>query len=138
MEYSNLHLAGQGVRLINSIVDMISIFILWIILSLVLVLRGLDQVYTDESGEQFLITPMIILLPTFWTYYILTEFLFQRTLGKVLTKTMVITKNGSRPTFGQILGRTFSRSIPFEYLSYLVTTIGIHDRISGTRVVKVY
>jgi uncharacterized RDD family membrane protein YckC len=86
MEYSNLHLAGQGVRLINSIVDMISIFILWIILSLVLVLLGLDQVYTDESGEQFLITPMIILLPTFWTYYILTEFLFQRTLGKVLTK----------------------------------------------------
>jgi uncharacterized RDD family membrane protein YckC len=116
---------------------MISIFVLWIILSLILVLLGLDQIYTDKNGEQIYIIPLIIFLPTFWTYYILTEYYFQRTLGKVLTNTIVVTTSGNKPTFGQIIGRTLSRNIPFEYLSYLGTTKGIHDRLSGTRVIKV-
>ena len=136
MEKSTLHLAGQGARLINSIVDMTSFLIVWFLLSLGLVLLGFGQVYTDESGEQMPIIPMIIIIPTFWSYYILTEFIFQRSLGKMLTKTMVVTKTGDKPTFQQILGRTLCRSIPFEYLSYLMTVNGIHDILSGTRVIK--
>jgi uncharacterized RDD family membrane protein YckC len=138
MEISTLHLAGQSVRIINAIVDMITFLFLWILLSIIIVSLGLDQIYIGEKGEQILIAPVIIIVPTFWTYYILTEFLFQKTLGKVLTKTMVVTKTGDKPTLGQIIGRTLSRSIPFEYLSYLGTVIGIHDRLSGTRVIKVY
>jgi uncharacterized RDD family membrane protein YckC len=136
MEDSRLDLAKQGVRAINMIVDMISFFILWFLLSLGLMLLGFNQIYVDETGEQIPLIPMIVIVPTFWGYYILTEFLFQRTLGKLLTKTMVVTKTGGKPTFGQVLGRTLSRSIPFEYLSYLVSVNGIHDRLSGTRVIK--
>jgi uncharacterized RDD family membrane protein YckC len=136
MEDSRLDLARQGVRAINMIVDMISFFILWLLFSLGLMLLGFNQTYVDEKGEQIPLIPMIIIVPTFWGYYILSEFLFQRTLGKLLTKTKVVAKTGAKPTFGQILGRTLSRSIPFEYLSFLVSVNGIHDRLSGTRVIR--
>lgn len=136
MEDSRLDLARQGVRAINMIVDMISFFILWFLLSFGLMLLGFNQTYVDETGEQIPLIPIIIIVPTFWGYYILTKFLFQRTLGKLLTNTKVVTKTGDKPTLGQILGRTLSRSIPFEYLSYLVSVNGIHDRLSGTRVIR--
>jgi uncharacterized RDD family membrane protein YckC len=136
MEEARLHLAGQSVRVINMIVDMTSLFILWLLLSFGLMLLGFNQTYVDETGEQVPLTPLIIIIPTFWGYYLLTEFLFQRTLGKLLTKTKVVTKNGGKPTFAQILGRTLSRSIPLEYLSYLISVNGVHDRLSGTSVVK--
>ena len=42
-----------------------------------------------------------------------------------------------RPTYGQILGRTFSRFVPFEAFSFLPSPVGWHDRWSGTRVVRV-
>ncbi|MVM37941.1 hypothetical protein GO730_10615 [Spirosoma sp. HMF3257] len=70
-------------------------------------------------------------------YYILTELLFQRTLGKVLTKTKVVSLTGDKPSLLQIIFRTLSRSIPFEYLSYFVTVEGLHDKLSKTRVVKI-
>lgn len=99
-------------------------------------LLGLDNIYIDEKGDKFPIISMIIAVPTFWGYYLLSEFLWQRTFGKILTRTKVVTITGGKPTFLQILGRTLSRSIPFEYLSYFVTMTGIHDRLSGTRVIK--
>ncbi len=136
MNEETLNLAGKGIRVINVIVDMISFFVLWIIISLGLMLLGFNHTYVDETGEQMPLIPMIMIVPTFWGYYILTEFFFQRTLGKLLTGTKVVTKTGDKPTFGQILGRTLSRSIPFEYLSFLVSENGIHDRLSGTRVIS--
>jgi uncharacterized RDD family membrane protein YckC len=136
MENPTLHLAGQGERLINFIVDMIAFLVLWLVLSFGLLMFGLDQTFHDDTEDQRPIILAIILVPTFWGYYILTEFLFQRTLGKLLTKTKVVTKSGGKPTFLQILIRTLSRSIPFEYFSYLGTVNGIHDKLSGTRVIK--
>ncbi len=136
MNDSRVNLAGQWVRFANSIVDMISIIAIWILLSFGLNLLGFDQMYEVEKGELITIIPLIIAFPTFWGYYLLTEFYFQRTLGKILTKTKVVTQTGDKPNFTQILWRTLSRSIPFEYFSYLVTINGIHDRLSGTRVIK--
>ncbi len=99
-------------------------------------LLGLENIYTDEKGAKIPVISTIIAVPTFWCYYILSEFLWQRTIGKLLTKTKVVTISGDKPTFLQILGRTLSRSIPFEYLSYFVSMSGIHDRLSGTRVIR--
>jgi uncharacterized RDD family membrane protein YckC len=73
-------------------------------------------------------------------YYIISEGLFQRTLGKLLTGTRVVTADGGRPTFGQIVGRSFARMIPFEAFSFLGGDggpVGWHDSLSGTRVVSV-
>jgi uncharacterized RDD family membrane protein YckC len=136
MNTGTLEHAGRGIRFINMIVDMIAFFIIWLLISIVLIKLGLDQTNVDSSGESVPVIPMIIIIPVFWFYYILTEYTFQQTLGKLLTKTKVSTKSGDKPSILQILGRTLSRSIPFEYISYLFSANGIHDSLSGTTVIK--
>ena len=136
MSIENQRIAGQGARLLNVLIDTVTYMIIWIIINIILVLIGLDQTYTDETGESIPLIPLIILIPTFWGYYIVSETLFQKTFGKILTRTKVVNKKGEKPSFGQIIGRTLSRSIPFEYLSYLFTKRGIHDLLSNTSVIK--
>jgi uncharacterized RDD family membrane protein YckC len=72
-------------------------------------------------------------------YFVLTEALFQRTLAKFITGTRVVTADGTQPSFGQIVGRSFARMIPFEAFSFLGSPnpVGWHDSLSGTRVVEV-
>ena len=140
MKDYSLHLAKQELRFANSVIDMIAIFVLWILVSTLLILLGFDlhfeQITADANEEKVSIIPYVIFIPIFWSYYLFTEHFYQRTLGKLLTRTRVVTKTGDKPTFGQILGRTLCRSIPFEYFSYLGSVNGIHDMLSGTRVIK--
>jgi len=71
-------------------------------------------------------------------YYAGFETVFGRTPAKFITGTRVVTTDGRRPSFLQILGRTLARFIPFEPFSFFGSTpTGWHDRMSGTRVVKV-
>ncbi len=70
-------------------------------------------------------------------YYLLFEGVFGRTLGKLITKTIVVDSTSFRKaSFGKILGRTFSRLIPLDVLSFLFSIIpgwhprGWHDSIS--------
>jgi uncharacterized RDD family membrane protein YckC len=53
--------------------------------------------------------------------------------------TMVVSEKGGAASFGQILGRTFSRFIPFEPFSLLFSkdSCGWHDTLPKTRVVRV-
>ena len=65
------------------------------------------------------------------------EAVFQRTIGKLVTGTRVVTTDGNVPGFGKVLGRSLARVIPFEVLSFLgAIPIGWHDKLSGTRVVQ--
>lgn len=128
---------GQGVRIINMIIDMIVIIAIWLIIRISFIAFGLNYTYSEETSDQTLFSPLFTLVLIFWIYYFLTEYLSQRTLGKIFTRTKVVTENGSKPSIGQILGRTLSRSIPFEYFSFLVTVNGIHDILSKTRVIKI-
>jgi uncharacterized RDD family membrane protein YckC len=138
MEQKVFSNASTFKRIINSVVDMTTFFIIWIILSVVLMILGFNKEYTDETRESLPIAPFIILIPTFWGYYIITEYFFQKTLGKLITKTKVIsTKTFEKPTLLQIIGRTLSRSIPFEYFSFFASTEGFHDKLSKTRVINI-
>lgn len=70
-------------------------------------------------------------------YYGLSEIYFSRTVAKYLTKTIVVTKEGSRPKTQQIIIRTLTRFIPLEGLTFLSSNIrGLHDLFSNTYVVK--
>ena len=73
----------------------------------------------------------------FGGYYVFCEALFQRTVGKCITKTKVVTMSGAKPKFWTIVGRTLCRFIPFEPLSYLFGgfPVGWHDSITKTLVV---
>lgn len=131
----SLNLAGRTSRIVNLIIDMVAFFVLWIFLIIVVLCFGFEQSLTNEDNEQIPLLPMLIMIPTYWGYYFFSEYFFQRTLGKALTGTKVVSTTGERPSFKQIFWRTISRSIPFEYISYLVNVEGIHDRFSSTRVV---
>lgn len=74
-------------------------------------------------------------------YYILFEFLFKRTIGKMLLKFRILgfdeSLNLSRLL--QVFKRTISRFIPFEPISILLDEERImwHDKISKTKVIDV-
>ena len=71
-----------------------------------------------------------------FVYYVFSEAVFGRTLGKVVTGTRVVTLQGGRPRFGQIVGRTLLRFVPFDPVSFVTRRApGWHDRWSRTRVV---
>jgi uncharacterized RDD family membrane protein YckC len=77
----------------------------------------------------------MMLMPV--AYYVVCESAFQATLGKLVTGTRVVTFNGDKPTFGQVVGRSFARFVPFEAFSFLNRRpIGWHDSWTGTRVVE--
>ena len=68
-------------------------------------------------------------------YYIILEGSTQASLGKLILKRVVVNEYGDKPTFKQILGRSFSRIVPFEALSCF-GTIGWHDDWSKTFVIR--
>ena len=74
-----------------------------------------------------------------FSYYVVFEGLSGRTPGKLVTGTRVVAADGGPPSWGQILGRTLARSIPFEAISFLFGTpvVGWHDALSGTRVIRI-
>ena len=89
----------------------------------------------DETNLQILSFVLGLLMAL--GYFVVMEAMFQRTLGKFLTGTKVVAQDGGRPSFGQILGRSCARFIPFEAFSFLggKHPVGWHDSLSGTRVV---
>ena len=118
--------AGIGLRGVNWLVD----FLFFILIgSIIQGNRG-----TESEQETFVIFWWICL----FLYYIVCEAAFQRTIGKLLTGTMVVRFDGTKPKVGQIILRTFCRFIPFNPISGLFHEHGLfwHDRISRTLVVK--
>jgi uncharacterized RDD family membrane protein YckC len=76
-----------------------------------------------------------ILAFTFPIYYTLLEYKFGKTLGKLITKTRVVSSDGSPLTFRQCLGRTLCRLIPFERFSgFFMGGLFWHDLFSKTMV----
>ncbi|AYN67483.1 RDD family protein [Euzebyella marina] len=71
-------------------------------------------------------------------YYAFMESVFQKTLGKFLTKTKVVDENGDKPSGKQIFTRTLCRLIPFDPLTFLFERKGykFHDSLSKTMVIK--
>mgnify|MGYP000663414543 CR=1 FL=1 len=85
----------------------------------------------DDSANLFLYGGSTV-------YYILLETTNGRTLGKLITGTKVVHEDGGPASFTQVLGRSFSRLVPFDAFSFLGSeAVGWHDKWSKTRVIKV-
>jgi len=73
----------------------------------------------------------------YFLYYFLFEYFKGQTIGKMFTKSIVVSHTGNRnSSFIQISGRTLMRFIPIDIVSYLFSPNGLHDRISKTAIKK--
>ncbi len=121
--------APAGSRFANRLIDAI---IMFIFMSSVVSLFAIRSV-TTETYLIYLVAeiPMVIV------YYLVFESIFKTTAGKCATNTIVVNEHGERPSFVQILGRTFCRLIPFEAFSFFNDDArGWHDSLTKTYVVK--
>ncbi len=127
-------LATKNNRFNNYIYDRCAVFLFAIIFSVSSVFFNKDSVMTKISA---FVTVMMLFFGYF-LYELFAEYYFGRTLGKLITKTKVVTIEGEKPKFTAILVRTIVRFLPFEPFSFFWKfSIGWHDLISDTVVVKI-
>ena len=117
-QYDTNNLASKWQRFGNFIIDYFAIYVLIVILSFTVVLMFGEQAihfFENVSPIQEFLLGYII----YFTYYTFFESLFGRSIGKFATGIRVVDYSGNQPTFHQIIGRSLSRLIPFEPLSFL-------------------
>lgn len=110
-------------RLANLLIDSLCYFILVL---MIIYLTG-SRIAREELYW--------ILIGIYYLYYLLCEYFFGQTMGKIVTKTRVVAFDGKRPSFMKILIRTILRMLPFDFVSYLVYSQGIHDTYSKTKLI---
>ena len=129
---------GGGRRLANLAIDYATYLIFSVIIGAILGI--VTTIIWGDKGIQYIqnIPSFLLGVPILIGYYLFFEGLFGRTVGKFVTGTRVVNELGLRPSFKQILGRTFARLIPFEAFSFLGSdSRGWHDSLSKTFVVRV-
>lgn len=126
-------------RFANSLLDGLAIGALVMTLNFIvsLMLGTTDE----EAARAFDISALVALgsvsfiVPVF--YFLVSESVWGRTIGKLATDTKVVDYTGAKPSFGRVFLRTICRNIPFNQFSFLFKSYprGWHDKISGTLVV---
>jgi uncharacterized RDD family membrane protein YckC len=132
-------LASHGQRALNLLMDYIGQLFVFII-----ALSVAGSIALENGNKDFMIGFMKndIIQYTFATgvslfYYNVFEIFTARTLGKLVTQTMVVDENGEQPHYEVILLRSLCRLIPFEIFSFIgMPARGWHDSLSKTFVVK--
>jgi uncharacterized RDD family membrane protein YckC len=127
-------LASKGTRFGTLLIDYAGYFVCCFIAGIFI---GL---FFGKAGVEALngLTNLVFSTSILLGYYMFFEGIWARTPGKFILGTMVIAEDGSKPGLGRIFKRTACRFIPFEAFSFLGSTpVGWHDRLSGTRVVRV-
>jgi uncharacterized RDD family membrane protein YckC len=133
-------LATRGQRFLNFRIDLVFLYI--IILSIATTITLVAEiakkfivsawVETMSIGEIVFYSLVIMVV-----YYSLTEIYFFRTMAQLITKTVVVNKDSSKPDIRTFLIRTLCRFIPLEPFSFLGAFPRCwHDTLSETYVVK--
>ena len=128
-------------RFVTALVDttciyIISVFVFFVV-GIVIVVAGGDEATVNAVADDSLISNLGLGVLLNFLYYLPQEAIWGRTIGKLVTRTKVVSEDGSRLTAARALGRTAARLIPFEALSFLGggQPVGIHDRMAHSRVV---
>lgn len=128
------HLAGNGSRFANFIVDRIAFVGFVFLIGLASGVLGIGGFWVQLENNRLL--DIVFSMILYAIFMFLQESIFKTSLGKLITGTKIISVNDHPLTTGQILARSFSRIIPFEPFSFLGSSVGWHDKISETRVVR--
>lgn len=113
-----MHEINKGTRIINFIID----------LTIIIIVFSISNAIFNVS------TSYVVLYSIYLVYYFIFESYNGQTIGKMITKTVVVDMNHLKPTMGRIALRTILRLNPFDGLSYLFgQEQGGHDLLSKTR-----
>lgn len=129
---------SQGKRFANYILDSMFYLILCAIiggiLGILVALFSPSSLYIFEEDNTLINYALAFIISL--TYYTILEYSTGRTIAKFITRTKVVTENGEKPNLKIIFIRSLCRFIPFEVFTFLGSeNIGLHDRISKTRVI---
>lgn len=127
--------AHVSLRLVNFLLDAFFIGLIGFVFHLfssllVALLTPFTQIQIVSSALLEIINFILVL-----GYGLFFEAIWQKTPAKWITKTKVVSNDGSKPKFWRIVGRSLARFIPFEPFSYLFSPVGWHDSLSNTLVV---
>lgn len=133
-------ITSNGKRFTNFVIDYVArlglTFVIGMIAAIIGVLTGNEEIvlfFQNITRIQELTIGLVVLL----LYYNVFEIFFGTTIGKLITKTVVVDVYGEKPTANAILIRSLCRLIPFEVFSFFGTPcIGWHDSLSKTYVVN--
>lgn len=127
MEYRTIN--DSDARL-NSIIDTLTSFAIALIMYVSA--RQVEQI--EAHKDKVLIYAGIILL-SYFLYYFITEYRYQKTLGNFLTQTKVVKTNNGLPNEIDIFLRTISRFFPLAFIVNFFVDSKFHETISNTKVV---
>ncbi|HIP48965.1 MAG TPA: RDD family protein [Lutibacter sp.] len=136
-------LASKEQRFLNFIIDRIVFYLIFFTIGILLVLffsiigfeKGvlwMENLENIGQGWDYLIS-----YTSMYIYFFVMESLLSKTIGKAITRTLVVYENGDKPELKDIAIRTLVRFVPFDAFSFLGTLgNGWHDKWSNTFVVK--
>lgn len=134
-------LASKNMRFVNHLIDLIPQYAVMYVISYSFFYIGEytgDYALNNYWAEMSKLEDLFYSYSLMFIYYFSMESITDRTLGKYVTKTMVVLENGEKPTNQNIAKRSLCRMIPFDAFSFLGTLgKGWHDSISKTYVVDI-
>jgi len=134
----------KGLRFLSGLIDLVLVILLYFVLMIIFAAMGMfigGEALSDAASMLVLFSYVGVC----FAYGLLMESSrFQGTLGKILTGTVIVNKEGGRISFGQALGRNFGKWLTYliplmiGYLMVLFTEKGqsLHDMMAGTLVYK--
>ncbi|MGO1002531.1 RDD family protein [Lysobacter sp. CA196] len=136
---AKLEHASRGRRFLNYVIDFVACSALGFVLAIAAALFGGEAALASLEEPSFL-RDYALGIGLMLVYYIPLEGMFGATIGKLITGTRVVDEQGRPPSWGQVIGRTFARLIPFEPFTVLFSEdgriSGWHDRLPKTLVVR--
>jgi uncharacterized RDD family membrane protein YckC len=127
-----MELASRTRRFLNLLIDLATFFLVVLLIGVAI---GLAFAIFRADLQWLVAKPAFIYLVLFF-YYFLGEALTGKTVGKWLTRTVVVTESGQPAQWWQLLFRSAYRFVPFDGFSFLSKSRpGWHDKWSNTRVV---
>lgn len=118
-------MTGTMLRFVNFLLDTCLFLI---------IMMGFFYIFREEIAREQV---KWISLVSYFFYYFLFEYISGKTPGKLVTRSQVVSTSNERRVFPlQIILRTLMRFIPIDIISYLFSYRGLHDRISGTTLIK--
>jgi uncharacterized RDD family membrane protein YckC len=127
-------IANKGLRFIGAVIDRIVGYAIPLSIGFFgeIICPGSMDVFVNNAFIDKLFTLFTILM-----YYLVFEYFFQKTIGKLVLGLKVVNEHdGSKPDFKTIVKRTLSRIIGLEAIFYLFGNRLWHDSWSDTVVIS--